>query len=287
MKLLMLPHYNDLGLDNGVGQVVYNYHQWFPKVGIEVVTNPKANYDLSYSHLGHYPQADIHGRHGLYFNQVNTAQANANKDIINPIVQANAVRVPSEYVAATIRREIRINPHIVPHGVNFSEWQHNYKHKGYILWNKNRNSAVCNPQAVYELAERFPKFPFVTTYTNESLDNVTVTGRLPFDQMKAVIQHTNIYLATAHETFGIGVLEALASGVPVLGFNWGGTADIIKHKVNGYLVPPNDYDALADGLEWLLANREKLVDNCKETAKQYSWLSVVKQLKGAFEDVLS
>ena len=208
MKLLMLPHYNKLGLDNGVGQVIYNYHHWLSKVGIKVITDTNADYDLSASHLGHLPNADVFFSHGFWFgNNISDAQRQQNKLLAECANNAKAIIVPSEYVAETFRREFRINPYVIGHGVNFAEWQHNYTNAAYILWNKNRNSAVCNPQAVYELAKRFPKLPFMTTYCNETLDNITITGRLPFEQMKVVIQHTNIYLATAHETFGIGVLE--------------------------------------------------------------------------------
>ena len=284
----MLPHYNDVGLDNGVGQVIYHYHKFFPRVGVNITTNVNNDYDLSFGHLGHLQNSDVFASHGFWFgNDVNDNKRRQNALLTQCALNAKAVIVPSEYVAETFRREFRINPHVVGHGVNYNEWQHNKKNEGYILWNKNRNSAVCNPQAVYELAKRFPKLQFITTYCNESLDNITVTGRLPFEQMKPLIQRANIHLATARETFNISCLESLASGVPVLGFNWGGTADIVKHKHNGYLVNPHDYNALADGLGWLLGNRKQLIDNCKETAQQYSWLSVVEKLKGVFIDVLS
>lgn len=282
----MLPDWKQFGLTNGVGRVIHSYHKYLPKVGITITTNPDDNFDLSASHLGHYPQADIHFSHGLYWgNDITQQMRETNANIVNAIRQARAIVVPSRFVAETFRHDFRLNPYIIPHGIEWQEWQHNYKTQNYVLWNKNRMSNVCNPQPLVELAKRFPKTQFVTTFTTEQLQNIkSFESALLFNKMKPVIQKANIYLATTKETFGIGVLEALASNVPVLAFDFGGTSDIISHKEDGYLVKPYDYDDLAKGLEWLLQNRNKL--HCIETAKQYSWLSVAQQIKEVCKDVL-
>ena len=39
------------------------------------------------------------------------------------------------------------------------------------------------------------------------------------------------------ETFGISVLEAMASGLPVIASNWSGYRDIVRHGVTGFLIP--------------------------------------------------
>jgi glycosyltransferase involved in cell wall biosynthesis len=43
-------------------------------------------------------------------------------------------------------------------------------------------------------------------------------------------RNAGVYLSTAKETFGIGILEALACGVPVLGYAHGGILDLVQHK---------------------------------------------------------
>ncbi|KAM0519437.1 hypothetical protein ACHAPE_003611 [Trichoderma viride] len=44
------------------------------------------------------------------------------------------------------------------------------------------------------------------------------------------------------ETFGLVVLESMASGVPVVARDEGGPSDIVDHGDTGYLVPPDDLD---------------------------------------------
>ncbi|SFJ73383.1 Glycosyltransferase involved in cell wall bisynthesis [Desulfomicrobium apsheronum] len=48
------------------------------------------------------------------------------------------------------------------------------------------------------------------------------------------------------------VLESLACGTPVVGFNSGGIPDMIEHKNNGYLAPVGNHKELARGIQWLM-----------------------------------
>ena len=54
------------------------------------------------------------------------------------------------------------------------------------------------------------------------------------------------------------VLEALSSGRPVLGTRVGGTAELVQPGVNGWLVPSDDADALAEAIARVSMQRDKL-----------------------------
>jgi glycosyltransferase involved in cell wall biosynthesis len=51
------------------------------------------------------------------------------------------------------------------------------------------------------------------------------------------------------------VLEAAACGLPVAAFRTGGIPDIVEHQETGWLAPAGDDGSLAEGIEWLLADR--------------------------------
>jgi glycosyltransferase involved in cell wall biosynthesis len=53
------------------------------------------------------------------------------------------------------------------------------------------------------------------------------------------------------EPFGIVLLEAMSTGVPVVATNVGGPVDIVRHETDGILVPPKDPSALASGVRSL------------------------------------
>lgn len=61
-----------------------------------------------------------------------------------------------------------------------------------------------------------------------------------------------VVLATAAETFGLVLIEAMRAGTVVLGTDAGGVPEIIEHDRTGLLFPPGDSAALAAGLRRLI-----------------------------------
>ncbi|MDF5711735.1 MAG: glycosyltransferase family 4 protein [Nostoc sp. S4] len=67
------------------------------------------------------------------------------------------------------------------------------------------------------------------------------------------------------------VMEALACGTPCVAFNIGGMPDMIEHQRNGYLAQPFEIEDLAQGIAWVLEDkqrRQKLCDRAREKVEQ-------------------
>jgi len=62
--------------------------------------------------------------------------------------------------------------------------------------------------------------------------------------------------SVGEETFGRVIIEAQASGVPVIASRIGGIVDIIKENYNGVLVNPRDYSALAETMLKVIKDKE-------------------------------
>ncbi|MCD0184795.1 glycosyltransferase, partial [Micrococcus luteus] len=73
-------------------------------------------------------------------------------------------------------------------------------------------------------------------------------------QLRWAYAHATALIAASHEDFGITPLEASAWGVPTVALRAGGYLDTIVDGVNGVFVEEPTVDAVAGGVERLLAH---------------------------------
>lgn len=74
-------------------------------------------------------------------------------------------------------------------------------------------------------------------------NHIVFTGFLTGVALARAYASADLFLhCSITETFGLVVLEAMASGLPVIARDQGGPSDIIHHGKTGYLVPPQDLD---------------------------------------------
>ncbi|MEP7297097.1 MAG: glycosyltransferase family 4 protein [Burkholderiales bacterium] len=91
--------------------------------------------------------------------------------------------------------------------------------------------------------------------------NCKVLGRLPLKEVSQHYLDSAVFcLPTRNEPFGIVFLEAFAHRMPIVSSDIGALPDIVQNGVSGYMVPPDDIDALAEKLIELIASPDK----CKE-----------------------
>jgi len=82
-------------------------------------------------------------------------------------------------------------------------------------------------------------------------------------------------LPSLWEPFGIVVVEAMATGKPVVGTDIGGIPEIIAHGKNGFLVQPRDARALAERIAFVLENpkaaKKMGAEGRKIAVKNFTW----------------
>lgn len=91
-------------------------------------------------------------------------------------------------------------------------------------------------------------------------DRVTFAGELRGDALEAAYANADLFvLATAHETFGMAVAEALAHGIPVVSTATGAIPSLVGSDA-GVLAAPGDADAFAQALSRVLTDSAFRVD---------------------------
>ncbi|MFC0503268.1 glycosyltransferase [Micromonospora costi] len=86
-------------------------------------------------------------------------------------------------------------------------------------------------------------------------EQVRLVGAVPHDQMATWYRSADVVACTPHySSAGRVSLEAMACGVPVVGYAMGGIADAVVDEVTGRLVPPGDVRTLGVTLRRLLAD---------------------------------
>jgi len=105
-------------------------------------------------------------------------------------------------------------------------------------------------------------------------ENVIFKGYMEEEEMiKELKSSYAIVLPSLYEGMPLTVLEALASGRPVISTRVSGTEDIIKDGENGLLVPPKDASALFRAMKRIKNKRfaKRLSANGLKTAVKYDW----------------
>jgi glycosyltransferase involved in cell wall biosynthesis len=75
-------------------------------------------------------------------------------------------------------------------------------------------------------------------------NQIIFEGFIPEQRKVDLLAAADIYVSTSqHEGFGLVYLEAMAQGLPIVCYDYGGQTDYLQDGVNGALLPLNDFDA--------------------------------------------
>lgn len=90
------------------------------------------------------------------------------------------------------------------------------------------------------------------------------------------------------ETFGLIVLEAMACGLPVVGADGGGVAELVDSET-GILATPNSVDSLANAIEAIYGRDMARMGQAarRKAEAQYDWNEILPQVLGRYDSLLA
>jgi phosphatidylinositol alpha-mannosyltransferase len=111
---------------------------------------------------------------------------------------------------------------------------------------------------------------------DELAHHVRVHGTLARERLVAAFGNADVFLAPAlgAESFGMALLEAMAAGLPVVASAIPGYAEVVRHGLDGVLVPPDDAGALASALDGVLRDpvaARVMGESGRQRAATFTW----------------
>jgi glycosyltransferase involved in cell wall biosynthesis len=89
-------------------------------------------------------------------------------------------------------------------------------------------------------------------------DRVQFIGPQPQSELAIWMAKASVLvLPSLSEGLGRVIIEAMATGTPIIGSRVGGIPELIEDGARGFLVPPRDETVLAEKIHWILSNPEK------------------------------
>lgn len=126
---------------------------------------------------------------------------------------------------------------------------------------------------------------------NNLKDYVHFLGFIPNKELPSVYRSCDVYCSPAlgGETFGIVLIEAMASGIPVVASNIDGYRQVIKDGENGSFFDPYSPEDIKEKILSVLSNekvKQKLVKQGLKIVKQYDWRNITDRILEIYHNVL-
>ena len=120
--------------------------------------------------------------------------------------------------------------------------------------------------------------------------SVEQTGYVAYDNVPGVYRSCDVFVSPTYaEGFSNTILEAMASGLPVVSTNAVGVVDCLRDGENGLLVEPGDAGALGRALTRMITDaalRERLASTALREAREiYSWRTVSRLIVNVYEQL--
>jgi len=129
-------------------------------------------------------------------------------------------------------------------------------------------------------------------------DRVMLAGQIPRDETASFYAMCDVFAVPSVvdprgnvDGLPLVLLEAMASGVPVVGSRLGGVAEVISDGENGLLVPPGDSESLAEKVIQVLQQPEwgrSLGQRARRDAEAgYSWKGIAGQFEAIYGSAMA
>lgn len=208
----------------------------------------------------------------------------------------------SDYAGA-INKKAKIG--IIPNGVDLNKFKPNFSENGKTIITASRlvpkNGVEDLVEAIYHVKEKVPDIKLLIigigpleerlkSKAKDLKDTVIFLGKISPDELPEYLAQADIFVRPSRsEGLGTAFLEAMASGLPIIGTPVGGIPDFLTDGETGIFCKPSNSKDLADKILKLIADkplRQKLSENGRRLVEQkYNWDNIAEEYQKLFISV--
>ena len=222
----------------------------------------------------------------------------------------------SPTAAMTARAVVPGEYRVIPNGVDierfaptntaFDEWRDPDKvnllfvgrldpRKGVHLMIEAMTEVVARTQGrarLLVIGDSYLRTRFEASVPNAVKDHVWFLGHVPREDLPRWYRTGDIFVspASGNESFGIVLLEAMASGCPVVASDIPGYRSVVQPDLNGLMFEPGNVAALAEMLVKLVNDPERrhlLSARGRARALEFAWPRVTDQIEALYREVIA
>lgn len=232
----------------------------------------------------------------------------------------DATIAPSESVADVLRERGVTSPiHVIPTGIDTAAFargdgrgfrdRHCIPHNGFVVGHVGRLAPEKNlpflATAVSRFLARCPNAHFLVVGAGPSelairescqsprlAERLHMVGKLCGQELIDAYHAMDLFaFASQSETQGLVLVEAMATGLPVVAIDASGVREVVEDFHNGRLLADEDCDAFADALQWVATRSESeyadLHRAACETAEKFSMPRTGEQALSLYRSLIS
>jgi glycosyltransferase involved in cell wall biosynthesis len=263
----------------------------------------------------HLSIARVSGLRSSECSHVHTFRVDVDPERWNPEIRratadrADIVTAVSNHTARTVQREFDVSPHVIHNAVDTelftpergnSEILRDLDVVGGVFIFVGYFDRRKRPLDVVDVASERPEFDFImvgegplheeASRTAKNLDNVHIVGRMNKRKLPDLYADaTCLIFPSVMEGCPNVVLEALASGTPIIGYEATSMPELVNDGRTGRLVKEGDTSALAQAASEIYENSDDAMGTRarKYVIENHTFDTIAKQYMAVYDELLS